>query len=171
MGRDEAFTHDDAQESREVLKMTSLVRRTQRPLLTRAFPEVGRLFDNLWLRPWFEWPANVSTAVTWQPRVDVYEKDGELVLKFELPGVDKEHVEVVREDSQLVVRAETSKDEEVEEEGYHRRERFHGRFERAIPLPTEVQDEEIKAKFENGVLEVRAPLKEPEPAGHKIEVQ
>ena len=98
-------------------------------------------------------------------------KGGELVAKFELPGVDKEHVEVVREDGHLVVRAETSKEEDVEEDGYHRRERFHGRFERAIPLPTEVQDEEIKAKFENGILEVRAPKREPEPSGRKIAVE
>jgi HSP20 family protein len=102
--------------------------------------------------------------------VDVYEKDGELVMKFELPGVDREHVEVVREDGHLIVRAETSKDEEVEEGGYHRRERFHGHFQRAIPLPVEVQDEDIKAKFENGILEVRAPKREPEPSGRKITV-
>jgi HSP20 family protein len=158
-------------ETREVRQMTTLVRRTQRPVLARAFPAVDRLFQDLWLTPWFGRPLGGATELTWQPRVDVYEKDGELVLKFELPGVDKEHVEVVREDGHLVVRAETSQEEDVEEEGYHRRERFHGRFERAVPLPTEVQDEEIKAKFENGVLEVRAPKKEPEPSGRKIEVQ
>jgi len=151
--------------------MTTLVRRTHRPVLARAFPAVDRLFQDLWLSPWFEWPLARAGEVTWQPRVDVYEKGGELVAKFELPGVDKEHVEVVREDGHLVVRAETSKEEDVEEDGYHRRERFHGRFERAIPLPTEVQDEEIKAKFENGILEVRAPKREPEPSGRKIAVE
>jgi len=140
-------------------------------LLARTFPEVDRLFSDLWLRPWFGLPVNVTGEVTWQPRADVYEKDGELVMKFELPGVDKEHVEVVREDGHLVVRAETSKDEEVEEGGYHRRERFHGHFQRSIPLPVEVQDEEIKAKFENGILEVRAPKREPEPAGRQITVE
>lgn len=152
--------------------MTSLVRRTYRPLLSRAFPAVDRLFEDLWLSPWFARPFGLSTAeMTWQPRVDVYEKNGELVLKFELPGVDKEHVEVVRENDHLIVRAETAKEEDVQEDGYYRRERFQGRFERAIPLPTEVKDEEIKAKFENGILEVRAPKREPEPTGRKIEVQ
>ncbi len=151
--------------------MTSLVRRTHRPLLARAFPEMDRLFGDWLFRPGFALPLSLTGEVAWQPRVDVYEKDGELVMKFELPGVDKEHVEVVREDGHLVVRAETSKDEEVEEQGYHRRERFHGHFQRAVPLPVEVQDEEIKAKFENGVLEVRAPKREPEPTGHKIAVQ
>jgi len=151
--------------------MTSLVRRTHRPLLSRTFPEVDRLFGDWLLRPWFGLPLNVTGEVTWQPRVDVYEKDGELVMKFELPGVDKEHVEVVREDGHLVVRAETSKAENVEESGYHRRERFHGQFQRTIPLPVEVQDEEIKAKFENGVLEVRAPKRVPEPTGRQIAVE
>ena len=72
--------------------MTTLVRRTQRPVLARAFPAVDRLFQDLWLTPWFGRPLGGATELTWQPRVDVYEKDGELVLKFELPGVDKEHV-------------------------------------------------------------------------------
>lgn len=151
--------------------MTSLVRRTTTPLLSRFFPEFDRLFDDLWFRPWFGWPLQPATEVVWQPRVDVYEKDGELVMKFELPGVDKKDVEVVREDDRLIVRAETAKQEEVNEEGYYRRERFQGRYERVLPLPVEVKDEEIKAKFENGILEVRAPKREPEPTGRKIEVK
>jgi HSP20 family protein len=93
------------------------------------------------------------------------------VLKFELPGVDRDHLEVTRENGHLIVRAETAKEEETDEGGYHRRERFHGHFERTVPLPAEVKDEEIRAKFEDGVLEIRAPKHEPEPAGRRIEVQ
>jgi len=100
----------------------------------------------------------------------MYEKDGEVVVKLDLPGVDKEHLEVLRENGNLVVRAETTKEDEVDQEGYYRCERFHGRYERAIPLPEEVKDEEIKATFENGILEIHAPKREPEPAGRKIEV-
>ncbi|MGQ9730717.1 MAG: Hsp20/alpha crystallin family protein [Candidatus Zipacnadales bacterium] len=152
--------------------MTSIVRRTYRPFLSRVFPEFDRLFEDLWFRPFAGWPALAPvTEQVWAPRVDVYEKDGEIVTKVELPGVAKEDVEVIREEGHLVIRAETKKDEEVEEEGYYRRERLQGRFERVIPLPADVKDEEIKAKFENGVLEVRAPKKEPEPTGRKIEVR
>ena len=151
--------------------MTSLVRRVHRPLLRRVFPEFDRVFGDLWLRPLAGRPTLAPRAEqVWAPRVDVYEKDGEIVTEVELPGVAKEDVAVVRDDGHLVIRAETKKDDKVEEEGYYRRERFQGRFERAIPLPVEVEDEEIKAKFEDGVLEVRAPRKQPEPTGRKIDV-
>lgn len=108
--------------------------------------------------------------VTHAPRVDLYETDGELVAKVELPGVKKEDVEVEHEDGQLVIRGKTHREEEVNEAGVYRRERYHGEFQRVVPLPVEIDEEHITATFEDGVLEVRAPKTEPEPQGRKIQI-
>ena len=152
--------------------MTSLVRRRHRPLVRRAVPDVDRLFRDFWIEPFAFLPTARATRdeLKWAPQVDLYETDEELVAKVELPGVGKDDVELVREDGHLLIRAERKKDEEVEEDGYYRRERSHGHFERLIHLPVPVDEEKITARFEDGILEVRAPKAQPEPEGHKLEI-
>jgi HSP20 family protein len=102
--------------------------------------------------------------------VDLYETAEELVVKVELPGIAKEDVEVLHDGRDLAIRAERQKDEEVSEDGYYRRERVYGHFERLMQLPSDIVEDSLRAKFENGVLEVRATKKGPEPRGRKIEV-
>ncbi len=154
--------------------MTSIVRRPARSLLPRLLPGVDHLFDDLFREPfaWFPgvtvapWPGEGGFA----PRVDVYQTEQEVVVKAELPGVAKEDIEIVAEDGHLTLRGQVKREEEVEEEGYHRRERMYGQFERLIHLPAEIDEQKVTAKYENGVLEIRAPKKEPEPKGTKIKV-
>jgi len=94
------------------------------------------------------------------PVVDVYETDQELVVKAELPGVKKENVEVSIRDNALHIRGEKKEEKEERTGAYHRVERVYGRFERAVPLPTDVKVESAKAEFKDGVLEIRIPKAE-----------
>ncbi len=93
----------------------------------------------------------------WNPSVDIYDKDDHIVLKAELPGVDKEHIEVDVKDRVLTLKGERFLDNEVKEDSYFRRERFFGKFERRFILPVSVTAEDIKAAYKNGLLEVEIP--------------
>jgi len=112
-----------------------------------------------------------AEEVTLAPCVDVYETEREVVVKAELPGLTKEDVEVQATEDSVTIRGEFKRDEEVSEEGYYRRERRFGRFERSIPLPAEVKPDEAKAKFQNGVLEIRLPKVKEAPKAKRIEIE
>lgn len=94
------------------------------------------------------------------PVVDVYETDQDLVVKAELPGVKKENVEVSIRDNALHIKGEKKEEKEEKTETYHRVERVYGKFERVIPLPTDVKVEAAEAEFKDGVLEIRIPKAE-----------
>jgi HSP20 family protein len=89
------------------------------------------------------------------PRLDVYEQDGHLVIKADVPGVKKEDLQVELEDGDLVIQGETRAENEVQEDQYYRMERRVGRFYRRVPLPFDVKPEDIQATVNDGVLEVR----------------
>ena len=91
--------------------------------------------------------------------VEVYETPNEVVVKVELPGVKKEDVEVVVRDNYLVIRAEKKEEKEEEKQQVHIKERVYGKFERVIPLPHDIDTENAKASFKDGVLEIRFPKK------------
>ena len=162
--------------------MTVLSRRPTRPLLSRLWPspdravlpDLPRLFGDFFLEPFSLLPG-VPWAVgetTLAPRVDVYQTDGEVVLKAELPGVAKEDIEVAAEDSaHLRIKGHRKREEEVRDENVYRCERVYGECERLVHLPSEIDEQHITARHENGVLEIRAPKKEPEPKSVKVEIQ
>jgi HSP20 family protein len=93
----------------------------------------------------------------WTPRIDVFEKDSNLVVKAELPGIKKEDVQVALDGTALTISGERREEREVKEEDYYRCERSYGRFSRRIPLPFEASAEQITAAFTDGVLEVTIP--------------
>ncbi len=91
------------------------------------------------------------------PPIDVYETDSEVVVKAELPGVKKEDIDVSIKENSIHIKAERKEEREEKTENVHRVERFYGRIERIVPLPTEVKPEEAKAEYKDGVLEIRIP--------------
>ena len=94
-------------------------------------------------------------------RTDVYERDQALMFETELPGVKKEEIAIKIEDEQLVISGEVKRNEEIEKESYFRTGRRYGRFQRCFPLPADlVQKDAIKARFEDGILTITAPMKE-----------
>lgn len=117
--------------------------------------------DRFWSlsRPTFGsiWPSS-EEGKDWIPSADIFEREGNLVIKAELPGIKKEDLDVSVEDGALVIHGERHAEEEVNEKDYHRMERSYGSFRRRIALPIGVTSENISACFQDGVLEVTAPL-------------
>jgi len=95
--------------------------------------------------------------MTYAARMDVYEQNGALVLKAELPGLNKEDVQVEIYNGNLVIKGESKTAKEATEEAYYRTERTFGSFYRSLVLPWEVTPEQITATLTDGVLEVRIP--------------
>lgn len=99
-------------------------------------------------------------VVGWSPAVDIYETVDTLVIKAEIPGVEKDDVSIEVKDNILKLRGERKLEKEVKEENYHRMECSYGSFQRIFTLPTSVDQDKISATFKNGMLEVTLPKKE-----------
>jgi HSP20 family protein len=97
---------------------------------------------------------------SWAPAVDIYEHDGNIVLKAEVPGVDPKEVDVRVENNVLTLRGERKIDNEIKRESYHRVERAYGSFSRSFTLPNVVDTENIRAEYKDGVLRVTLPKRE-----------
>jgi HSP20 family protein len=93
----------------------------------------------------------------WVPAVDIYEADQELVVKADLPGLELKDIDLQIQENVLSLRGEKKAEKEIKEERYHRIERSHGSFQRSFTLPNIVDQEKAKAKFKDGVLEIRIP--------------
>jgi HSP20 family protein len=94
------------------------------------------------------------------PSVDIFEEGDHVILKAELPGMNKEDIDVNLTEDTLTLSGEKKKEEKVERRDYHRLERSYGAFRRSFTLPKEVQTEMAAAKFKDGVLEIRIPKTE-----------
>ncbi len=96
----------------------------------------------------------------WAPAVDIFEHEGNIVLKAELPGIDPKDVDIRVENNVLSLRGERKFETEVKRENCHRVERAYGTFNRSFTLPNVVDTERIKAGYKDGVLQVTLPQKE-----------
>lgn len=131
--------------------------------------EVARLFERSYGAG--EPSRRAAATAVWTPAADVYEKDGNLVVDIELPGMDAEDVDVTVEDGNLAVRGERTFSAEVKEENAYRIERRYGVFERVLSLPEDVDTSAIAAQVNNGVLTITLPRKpESRPKQIKVEV-
>jgi HSP20 family protein len=101
--------------------------------------------------------------------VDVLEKEGQVVVRADLPGVKKEDVEVAVEGDVLTIRGSRHEEKETKEKGYYRSERSMGEFQQTIALPDGVTADSIKASYKDGVLEVTIPRPNA-PANKRIQV-
>jgi HSP20 family protein len=100
----------------------------------------------------FDGVFNQAAVGTHFPVVDIYEKDEKLVFEAELPGLEKENINVDVKGRTLSLSGERENKNEVKEEGRYRKERRFGKFERSFKLPFEVTEEQIDATYRNGVL-------------------
>ena len=107
----------------------------------------------------------------WAPAVDVLTKDGDLVVRAELPGLKQEDVDITLQNGVLTISGEHKVDQEEERGGYHVRERRYGSFRRSMTMPEGVDDSKIHARFEDGVLEVRVEGAAIEQAPKRIEIE
>jgi HSP20 family protein len=110
------------------------------------------------------------TQGAWAPPVDIYETAESIVLEAELPGMTKDDIVVEVKDNTLTLKGEKKFEREVKEENYHRVERSYGAFQRAFTLPLTVQQDKVKAKFKDGILEITLPkMEEAKPKQIKVE--
>jgi HSP20 family protein len=124
-----------------------------------ALPDrLDRFFDDPFLR--FGRMAEDGGLGMWNPAVDLYEKDDYFMIKAELPGVDKNDINIDLKDRLLTLSGERTHDKEVNEENYYRRERSYGKFQRTFTLPADVNSDQIKAEFKDGVLQIEIPKPE-----------
>ena len=97
---------------------------------------------------------------SWVPSVDVWETNSDVVYAFDLPGIPEDRISVEVGEGTLTVAGERERTEKTEGDRFYRYERRFGSFERAIGLPQGVKEDEIKAAYEDGVLEIRVPKPE-----------
>ena len=102
---------------------------------------------------WFEEEGSLMKT----PKMDIYEKNNDVVAEIELPGVDPKNIEVEVKDNVLKIEAKTEKKKEEKKKGYYRKELSQGYYKRAIPLPVEVVNEKASADYEDGILKVVVP--------------
>lgn len=96
-------------------------------------------------------------AGEWMPAIDLCERGNDLVMKAELPGCERSDIDLRIDDGMLIVEGERHMDHEETSEGHYHSERRYGRFQRAISLPSDIDESKIKANFTNGILEVVMP--------------
>ncbi len=129
------------------------------------FEEMDRWFENWLSRGWpslnrlsrptlSEWATDFETRI---PAVDVIDRAENIIVRAEVPGINKENLDVSVTDNMVTIRGATHHEEEKEEGEYYRCERSRGEFSRSVALPADVDGSQAKATFKNGVLELVLP--------------
>lgn len=137
----------------------------QRPELS-AWPGFGRLtnlrdeIDRLFEAPLAELARSSQLLSGWTPAFDVYEDKDNFHVRAELPGMRREDIDVSMHNGSLSISGERKSDDKLKEAEVYRAERFFGRFQRTITLPTQVAVEKIKAQYQDGILSVTLPKAE-----------
>ena len=146
--------------------ITPIKGETLRPLFRTPL----NLFENMlsevegfWPRTFRPMARRFENDLTWVPTFDVYEREGELVVKADLPGMKKEDIRIFMEDGALVLQGERKEEEKVEKENYYLTECNYGSFYRRLPLTFTADTDKIAARFTDGVLEVHVPMPVVEP--------
>jgi len=140
----------------------------------RSLIPFGRrdLFDFDW-DEFFSFPA-IGTFFPVEGRgirVDVRDTGEDLLVEAELPGFEKDEIEVTLKDNYLTIQAERKEVVEEEKEGYLRRERSYGKLQRSFTLPCEVDADKVEAKYEAGVLKIKLPKVATGQAGRRINIE
>jgi len=144
---------------------TQEIQKVQPARALSPFEEMERLFEGYfprgWMRPFgWERPSWGELTAPFEgkmPRVDVIDRDEELIVKAELPGVDKKDLDVSVTENTVTIKGSTSHEEKEEKGDYHRSEMSRGTYSRTLTLPTDVEADKAKAKFKDGVLELSLP--------------
>ncbi|MGC4121729.1 MAG: Hsp20/alpha crystallin family protein [Myxococcales bacterium] len=127
-------------------EMRSMARRME-----RAFEPLMNTMD------YATWPMEHEEAY---PRVDVYEDQNEIVIRADLPGLERKHVELIVDEGTLTMRGERHLEREDKRENYRRVECWYGNFARTFALPPTIDREKVRAEMREGVLYVHVPKRE-----------
>jgi len=132
------------------MRLVPYVRRSEYPTTNRLFEE---FFND------FPFSSTSERTENWIPSVDILEKDGNLILHAELPGMTEKQIELKLEGNMLTLKGERKMENEDKKSNYHRVESFYGSFTRSFRLPDTVDSGKISADFKNGVLTITIPQK------------
>jgi HSP20 family protein len=143
--------------------MTTLVRWDPLREAAAMHTELSRLMNGLF-------DGSGRQTQDWVPTLDVWESDDALHYAFDLPGIPRDKIAIEIEDGALTVAATRDRAQKIGGEGFQRFERRYGSFSRTVGLPQGVSEDEIKATYEHGVLEIRVPKPE-QPKPKRIEIE
>ena len=147
------------------MRLVPYMRRYETP--ARIWPETSKFFESLFKElPFNGLPFDKENGM---PAVDVLEKDGNFVLKAELPGIEEKDIELRLDGNVLTLKGERKLEDKEEKDNYHRIESFYGSFSRSFTLPDTADRDKISADFKNGVLTVTVPQR-PETKPRVIQV-
>ncbi len=149
--------------------------------MRRFSEEMDRLFDDFgfggnWVGPSFGrefFPRNLGEfrQPLWSPQIETFEREGQLVIRADLPGLKKDDVNVEITQDAITISGERREENEESCEGYYRSERSYGSFFRSIPLPEGVNADEANATFNNGVLEITMQAPQLQSRGRRLEIK
>lgn len=152
------MTKEEKQESNQE------VQKVETTHTLRPFEEMERMFESSFPRSWMhpfqhDWPSfsKMKAFEGKTPNVDVIEKDNEIIVNAELPGVDKKDLDISVTNNTVTIKGSTSHEEKEEKDDYYRCEISRGSYSRTLSLPAEVDEEKTKAKFKNGILKLTLP--------------
>ena len=141
--------------------MNSLTR-WNRPELS-TWPSFGRLtdlrddLDRLFGSPLAECARGSNLLSGWTPALDLYEDKDNLFVKVELPGMKREEIDVSLHEGSLSISGERKSEQKHQDADVYRAERFFGRFQRTVALPTAVAADKVKAQYKDGILTITLP--------------
>jgi HSP20 family protein len=144
----------------------TLIRYEPWNVLDRLHRQVDQIFGDSFAAP----TAAGDSSVTWIPSVDVQEESDKFIVRADLPGVDSKDISITSDNRVLTLRGERHFERKTNQKGFERLERVEGGFLRRFTLPNNVQDDQIKARHVNGVLEVTIP-KVPAPEPRRVSVE
>jgi HSP20 family protein len=136
-----------------------------RPLFTEPFRELDRMkrkMEQLWesFLPETTRKGELFEIGEWSPEFDLSETDNELILRAEVPGINPKDIDISLVNNTLRIKGEKKQEMEEKDENYHFVGRSYGAFARSIPLPVEVQGENVNASYKDGVLKIILPKSE-----------
>ena len=141
----------------------TLIRYEPWNVLDRLHRQVDQIFGDSFAAPG-------DASVTWIPSVDVQEEADKFTVRADLPGVEPKDISITADNRVLTLRGERRFERKADQKGFERLERVEGPFLRRFTLPNNVQDDQIKARHVNGVLEVTIP-KVPAPEPRRVSVE
>jgi HSP20 family protein len=132
----------------------------------RSLARRDDLFEDLF-REFFATPETGVGPL--EPAAEVAESDGDVIVKLEVPGVEKDQLHVSVTEDEVTVRGETRKETEEKKKSYHRQEIRYGAFQRTMPLPADVNPAKASAELKEGILKITLP-KAAQAKAHRVDV-
>lgn len=176
-------THDGEEEKSAALtrpRWRSAATAPPFSLMRSMVEDMDRMFGGTGFTRWnpalFErnlWPAARDIEQVWIPQIETLRRDDKIIIRADLPGMSRDDVNVEIEKGMLKISGERREEHEEERDEYYRTERSYGSFLRTIPLPEGVSEDQTKATFRDGVLEVSvpAPKQESQQHGRRIDIK